>query len=130
MRSAIALLAMLALAACGEGGGEIARPARAAPAPPIPVPGSVSGPKAPVSADGVRGQSARALIAQFGSPKIDMQEGPARKLQFMGSACVMDVFLYPPSKGREAVAKHLDTRLHDGRPADPASCVATLRRVP
>jgi hypothetical protein len=123
-----AILALAALAGCGEGG-EVARPARAAP--PIPVPSSVVPASTPImiGADGVRGQNARALILLFGPPRIDIQEGPARKLQFLGTACVLDVYLYPHGRG-EPVVTHLDTRLRDGRAVDPASCVATLRRVP
>jgi hypothetical protein len=127
-----ALLPSLLLAACGEGGGEVARPARL-PAPPIPVPARVTGPATPApvaaSADSIRGQTARALVAQFGQPRIDLQEGPARKLQFAGAACVLDIYLYSPNGRGEAVATHFDTRLRDGQPVNPASCVATLRRV-
>lgn len=126
MRWPLALPALLALAACGGGGGEVARPARAAP--PLAVPGSALAP-APVSIDGVRGQNARALIARFGKPQIDLQEGRARKLQFAGSACVLDIYLYPRGRG-EPVATHLDTRLRNGAPVDPASCLATLGPVP
>ncbi len=130
MRAFSATLLAFALAACGEG--EVARPARM-PAPPIPVPPKVSGvsttPVMPIAADPIRGQSARTLVAQFGQPRIDLQEGPARKLQFAGSACVLDVYLYPPRPGRgEPVATHFDTRSRDGQPANATSCVATLRR--
>lgn len=126
--------ALLLLAACGEGGGEVARPARL-PAPPIPVPERVTGPAAPAptpaNADSIRGQTARTLIAQFGRPRIDLQEGPARKLQFAGAACVLDVYLYAPGTGRgEPVATHFDTRLRDGQPVNAASCVTTLKRIP
>jgi hypothetical protein len=125
---AFALLPLLALAACGEG--EVARPTRM-PAPPIPVPSGVSGPSTaapPASIDSIRGQGARTLIARFGTPRIDVQEGPARKLQFAGPACILDIYLYPQG-GREPAATHFDARLRDGRPADPAACVATLRKT-
>lgn len=130
MRALLLLFPILLLAGCCEG--EVARPVTA-PAPRIPVPDRVSGPASPgmplaAGADGVRGQSARALVAQFGQPRIDVQEGPARKLQFLGSACVLDVYLYPATRGREPVATHLDTRLRDGRPVDSTSCIATLQR--
>lgn len=129
MRRWIALLPLVALAACGETGTTAARPSRAAPAPPVPVPGRVPATAtATVNLDGIRGQTARALIGTFGTPRIDLQEGPARKLQFAGTACVMDVYLYPAAQGREHVARHLDTRLRDGKPVDAASCLATLRK--
>ncbi len=95
----------------------------------IPVPQAPSAVSAPVSAAGVGGQTASALIARFGPPRIDLQEGTARKLQFAGPACVLDVYLYPRGRG-EPVATHLDTRLRDGRATDPASCMAMLRRTP
>jgi hypothetical protein len=131
MRAWLLLAPMLALAACG-GESEVARPARM-PAPPIPVPPTVTGPVAPAPAtpaDTIRGQTARALVAQFGQPRIDLREGPARKLQFAGSACVLDIYLYPPRGRGEAVATHFDARLRDGQSVNPASCVATLRRLP
>lgn len=129
MRVLLALLPLAALAGCGEG--EVARPARAAPAPAphIPVPGRVDTVAAPIGVEAVRGRDARTLVATFGEPRIDLQEGKARKLQFVGGTCVLDVYLYPRDRG-EPVATHLDTRLRDGRPVDPASCVATLRKLP
>ena len=129
MKRLLVLLPLIALAGCAEGRGEVARPARAAPAPPIPVPEQVSrsATPAPIGPEAIRGQNARTLIAQFGPPRIDMQEGPGRKLQFAGSTCVLDIYLYPQGRS-EAVATHVETRLRDGRPVDTASCVATLRR--
>lgn len=74
------------------------------------------------------GRSAGALIALFGTPGLDAREGPARKLQFLGPACVLDAYLYPPRRGGEAVVTHVDTRLPDGRDADGATCVEALSR--
>ena len=73
--------------------------------------------------------SARALVAQFGNPDLDVREGPARKLQFLGPACVLDAYLYPPRGGRgDAVVTHVDARQPDGREMDRSSCVAALTR--
>lgn len=128
MRAAVAAALLLALGACGSGESEIARPARAAP--PVPVPTSLPPtPSVAASPSGVTGRDARALIAMFGRPQIDVQEGKGRKLQFAGAQCVLDVYLYPRGRG-ELVATHLETRLRDGRAVDPASCIATLRRGP
>lgn len=74
----------------------------------------------------VIGSTASALIAQFGRPDLDLREGSARKLQFLGPACVLDVYLYPPRGGGEPVATHIDARLPDGREMDRASCIAAL----
>jgi hypothetical protein len=74
----------------------------------------------------VLGRTARTLEAQFGKPALDVREGPARKLQFAGPACVLDAYLYPPKGGGEPIVTHLDARMHDGRDFDRASCVAAL----
>ena len=96
----------------------------------------VAPPVAPVSAPSYRtaglesviGESARALVALFGAPDLDVREGTARKLQFLGPICVLDAYLYPPRAGAEPVVTHLDARLPDGRDMDRASCVAALSR--
>jgi len=80
--------------------------------------------------EGVIGGTAAALAAQFGRPDLDLREGSARKLQFLGPACVLDAYLYPPRGGGEAVVTHVDARLPDGREMDRSSCVAALTRRP
>ncbi len=120
----VPILALLALGGCGAGEAEVARPAHIPrPAPHIPIPETALA----AGVDRVAGQTAPALIAQFGSPKIDVREGPGRKLQFTGPICVLDAYLY--SQGRhEAVVTHIDTRQRDGTPIDQASCVVALGR--
>ena len=76
----------------------------------------------------VLGRTARMLEAQFGKSVLDVREGPARKLQFGGAACVLDAYLYPPKGGGEPIVTHIDARLRDGRDLDRASCVAALTR--
>jgi hypothetical protein len=76
----------------------------------------------------VMGRDARALIGLFGTPGLDIREGPARKLQFNGAACVLDAYLYPPRRGAEPLVTHLDARQPDGRDMDRASCIAALSR--
>jgi hypothetical protein len=78
--------------------------------------------------ESVMGRGARALTALFGAPDLDVREGSARKLQFLGPACVLDIYLYPPRGGGDAVATHIDARLPDGRDFDRSSCVAALSR--
>ncbi len=78
--------------------------------------------------ENVLGRTARMLEAQFGKPALDVREGPARKLQFGGPACVLDAYLYPPKGGGEPIVTHIDARLRDGRDLDRASCVAALTR--
>jgi hypothetical protein len=104
-------------------------PVREAAAPPVH-PSAL--PPAPVYSnnglESVMGQNARALTALFGNPDLDVREGPARKLQFLGPACVLDAYLYPPRDGAEPVVTHIDARLLDGRDIDRSSCVAALTR--
>ena len=107
-------------------------PRSVAPAPPPPP--ARHRPPEPDRADraegleSVIGASARALVATFGSPALDVREGPARKLQFVGPPCVLDLYLYPARDGAEAVVTYVDARLPDGRDTDRAACVAALSR--
>ncbi len=121
-RRAAALAAMLILAGCAST--SAAPPAsRTAPrAVERPVPYTSTGLEA------VLGRTARMLEAQLGKPRLDVREGPARKLQFAGPACVLDAYLYPPKGSGEPIVTHLDARRPDGTDFDRASCVAALTR--
>lgn len=78
--------------------------------------------------EGVIGASANDLFRQFGQPRLDVAEGDARKLQYVGPACVLDIFLYPAQPGREAQATYVEARrASDGQDVDRAACVAALR---
>jgi len=84
-----------------------------------------------VGLENVIGRTARVIEAQFGRPELDVREGSARKLQFSGPACVLDVYFYPPRGGGDPIVTHVDARLPDGRDFDRASCVAALgQRAP
>lgn len=116
---AVTMLAGLGLAGC------VPPPAAAPPSSTLPPPTSYT----PVGLEAVLGATAASLVAQFGAPDLDLREGPARKLQFLGPACVLDAYLYPPRGGRgESVVTHIDARLPDGREMDRSSCVAALSR--
>ena len=95
----------------------------AAPLPPPPVQRQVL-----PGVDGVIGASEAELVRQFGAARLEVWEGDARKLQFSGTACVLDVYLYPPAAGREPQASFVDARLADGRDVDRAGCIAALRK--
>lgn len=138
IRLAAALLA-LALAGCAIAP-PAARPASTGvvrPAPTHAVPTRVRpSRKPPVSAtpqlvpgvQGVIGNDAAGLIRQFGKPRLDIVEGDARKLQFSGTACVLDAYLYPPAAGKEPLATYIDARrASDGQDVDRAACIAALR---
>ncbi|WP_296616161.1 hypothetical protein [Sphingomonas sp.] len=108
----------LLLAGCGET--TLARPA---------TPTMVVRPPQPTSGlERVIGQNAAGLTQLFGSANADVREGTARKLQFQGSFCVLDTYLYPGKNGGEPTVTYVDARQPDGSPIDRASCVAALAR--
>jgi hypothetical protein len=109
------LLMALVLAACQEGG----TPRSAGGAPP---------PMREAGLGRVIGRSAPQLIQLFGPADLDAHEGNARRLQFAGAACVLDVYLYPPERGGEAEANYVDARTPQGDDMDRASCVSALSR--
>ena len=103
-------------------------PPREAPAPlraPAPPPAPTY---STLGLESVMGSNARALVALFGNPDLDVREGTARKLQFLGPICVLDAYLYPPRQGADPIVTHVDARLPDGRDIDRSSCVAALSR--
>ena len=112
---------LLLLAGCAASQAEVAPPTQARPVQ-RPVSYTSTG------LEGVLGRTARIVEAQLGKPRLDVREGPARKLQFVGPACVLDAYLYPPKGGGEPIVTHIDARLPDGRDFDRASCVAALTR--
>jgi hypothetical protein len=114
----VALALASTLAACG---GETATTTNKRPqvisAPPI---------KIATGLDRVMGKDARSLVQLFGPAAQDVREASARKLQFSGTSCILDAYLYPPAKGKEPVVTYLAARVPDGRDADKASCVTAL----
>ncbi|USI72313.1 hypothetical protein [Sphingomonas morindae] len=76
----------------------------------------------------VLGRTAAQLVELFGEADLDLHEGGARKLQFVGPACVLDAYLASPHAGAEPVVTYVDARLPDGDDIDRASCVAALSR--
>ncbi len=84
-------------------------------------------PIAPKGLEYVMGQDANSLRQLFGEPRLDVREEVGRKLQFAGAPCVLDVYLYPDTQGRETVT-HIDARRSDGAEVDKASCVNALQQ--
>ena len=138
---AVLLVLLPLLAACGAAGkGEVqsASVPVAAPRqhsrlppvrPPVRQPPAAAQVLAAPGLEGVIGATAAELARQFGSPRLEVWEGDARKLQFMATACVLDVFFYPGSPGREPQATYVDARrASDGKDVDRASCIAALRQ--
>lgn len=96
-----------------------------APAAPIPIP---TGVRPAGGLDRVIGRDERALVALFGKPDAEVNEGSARKLQFTSAICVLDAYLYPSGGGGTPLVTYVDARQPSGNPIDRASCVAALTR--
>jgi hypothetical protein len=80
--------------------------------------------------DGVIREGANHLIRQFGQPRLDVTEGDARKLQFAGRPCVLDVFLYPLRPGGDPQSTWLEARrASDGAAVDLLACMQALRET-
>ena len=145
----LALGLVLALSGCGDSDYAPPRKVVSVPAPPRHAGGHPApAPRAPAprqavpyqpparlvatavpGLEGVIGATSAELSRQFGAPRLDVWEGDARKLQFAGSACVLDIFLYPAAPGREPQASHTEARrASDGRDVDRAACVSALRK--
>jgi hypothetical protein len=126
--AALAVLALL-LGGCAGGSGTSAprSPAVAAPVRSNIV--MVPEVMAPAGLEGVIGSPAAALTRRFGNPRIDLVEGDARKLQFAGSQCVLDIFLYPVAASAEPTATHVEARLRmGGAAADAGACIREVER--
>ncbi|NNC60206.1 MAG: hypothetical protein HKO05_09470 [Erythrobacter sp.] len=79
--------------------------------------------------EGIIGATASQLQRQFGNPRLDVYEGDARKLQFTGEACVLDIYLYPLQRGAEPTATYVDARrASDALDVDRVACVRALKR--
>lgn len=134
-RDSLLILALVPLlAACGgaSGGGKVASASAKPAPPPIRAPLRAPPPRAQVQMvpglEGVIGVGASELSRQFGTARLDVWEGDARKLQFTGVPCVLDVYLYPPAQGRDPIATYVEARRTDGREVDKVACVSALRK--
>ena len=79
--------------------------------------------------EGVIRTDAAALTRRFGQPRLDVVEGDARKLQFAGASCVLDVYLYPLQRGGQPVATWVQARrASDGQEVDRIACMQALSR--
>lgn len=130
----VAGLALL-LAGCA-GGGVASTPAppkrtAAVPVTRQPVRAAPRDPQvqAAVGLETVIGANRDKLEREFGKPRLDVWEGDARKMQFTGTACVLDIYLYPTTNSREPVATYVEARrASDGQEVDRAACVAALKQ--
>jgi hypothetical protein len=130
-----ALALALLLSACGEAGGTVHSTPKVATTASHQTPRKSKRPPPrmaiqPVAGlEGVMGANSAELTRMFGQPRLDVWEGDAHKLQFSGTPCVLDVWLYPAAEGREPQASYVEARrATDGKDVDRATCVAALRR--
>ncbi|WP_255405896.1 hypothetical protein [Novosphingobium sp. CF614] len=126
-------LALLLAACAGGAAGTPKPPGKASMVPPVRQP-TRTVPRDPQfqsipGLEGVVGATRSQLVRQFGEPRLDVWEGDARKLQFTGAPCVLDIYLYPTSSSREPLATYVDARrASDGQDVDRAACTAALRQ--
>ncbi len=113
----------LLLAGCASTGAAPTGPVR-----PSQIPINDPGPISSEGLEAVMGRNAAALKSMFGEPRLDLREAVGRKLQFSGSPCVLDAYLYARKRGGEEVVTHIDARRSDGAEVDRASCVNALRK--
>lgn len=131
MKSAALSLAALALLLGGCAGSSKPAPARpTAAAQPRSTVVRVPEVMAPKGLEGVIGASAEALLKRFGTPRIDLVEGDARKLQFAGAKCVLDIFIYPCVDGSPLARVFLHCAGWSWRPCVRPVCAALYGRWP
>jgi len=130
IRTLSVLTLSAALAACGAGttssGTGKAASVRSTGFTPPPRP--AARPQVAPGLEAVIGSDADALTRLFGSPRLDIREDDARKLQWSDTSCILDVYLYPPAGGGRQAATYVDARRGDGRDVDRAACVAAMRK--
>jgi hypothetical protein len=113
MRILVTLVAALLLAGCA---------AQAPEAPPTVTPP----PAAPSVSGSLIGLTAGEAMARLGQPVLQIREGPGLKLQWRGSACVLDAYLY--LQGSVERITYVDTRLANGNNTPQPACIASLAR--
>ena len=70
------------------------------------------------------GLTANELVSRFGRPALQIREGNSFKLQYRGSRCVLDAFLYP-SGGQHRVT-HVEARTTAGVDTHQTDCIRSL----
>jgi hypothetical protein len=113
MRKSFAIAPLLFAAACAPRPEAASGPA--APAPTAP----------PTQLGGLYGLNVQELANRFGKPALQIHEGNSVKLQFRGSRCVLDAYLYPSRDGQLRVT-YVDTRMSSGADTNQAACIAAL----
>lgn len=129
---------VLVLGACGDTGASTSGSGKATTVRSTPHPASRPGLRPPLrpipqiqiapGTEGVIGASADQLVRMFGPPRLDIHEEDARKLQWSGTSCILDAYLYPPPNGGQQTTTYIDARRGDGRDVDRAACIVALKK--
>ena len=112
MRILLAAVPLLAVAAC----------ARVPAKPEVPAAPAVA--PQPRESGVLIGLTANELVGRFGKPALQIREGNSYKIQYRGSRCVLDAFLYP-SGGQHRVT-HVETRTRAGIDTHQPDCIRSL----
>ena len=114
MRILFAAVPLLAIAACAR------IPEPESPAAPV-----VAQPQQPRESGVLIGLTANELVSRFGRPALQIREGNSFKIQYRGSRCVLDAFLYPSSGAQHRVT-HVEARTLAGLDTHQADCIRSL----
>ena|SRR4051794_39169490 len=114
MRRYLALSLALSVAACAP------RPEPAS----VPVPTPQPQPQSRQSS--LQGFNVQELVSQLGKPALQIHEGSSVKLQFRGSSCVLDAYLYPAPDGQLRVT-YVDARRPSGGDTSQAACILAFK---
>lgn len=115
MRRSLALVLTLMVAACAPRPQQVSAPTQ----PPVV--------EVPEEQNSLSGLTAQELVGRYGTPALQIREGSSLKLQFRGTRCVMDAYLYPSGSSGTLKVTHVDTRLPTGGDIDQAACIFSLR---
>ncbi|MBV7258628.1 hypothetical protein [Erythrobacter crassostreae] len=128
MRSFILPAALISLSACSAGSSATYVPPSASATPSAQPTGTFRAPTVDrAGLDGIIGAPASRLLSRLGKARIDLSEGDSRKLQFAGTSCVLDIYLYPLTAGAEPVATHIEARQRSGGAAiDKGQCLGEV----
>ncbi|HEX9807789.1 MAG TPA: hypothetical protein VGA34_12930 [Alteraurantiacibacter sp.] len=136
-RGKSALMLLPLLAGCAQAVPQVERPGPAAPLPrpaqrPVEAAPPTAGfiPPRLMSQEGLEpviGRNQAALVQMLGTPRLNVEEGDARKLQWANEACVLDIYFYPLRPGGEPAASWIEARrASDGRDVDRVQCLIAL----
>jgi hypothetical protein len=84
-----------------------------------------SSPAQPRESGVLIGLTGNELVSRFGNPALQVREGNSFKIQFRGSLCVLDAFLYPAA-GAQYRVTHVETRSRAGTATNQADCIRAL----